>query len=386
MIKIEKIEVFGFEGALRGMRNPLDSWDKADTVYNTDGSIKVLGPNDMALIKRLTKAGTSHRKFLRMIHIQADITAPLYWWKEYDTYKIATTGNSCSTMHKIHEYEFTMDMFTAEYLDKVGFNILDSIINYLNFYRKKFLDSGKKDKDAWYKMVQMLPTSYMQKRTVDLNYENVLGMLKDRHLHKQDEWCDFSNVLYSALPYMDMIYKAAYGCDMPMKAKSEREVSYNVKFRLEGWPIYNASSTNIILPYDNDITAPYDLRDRIAKLLHVNIDIVKLLKYEKRGTTSTDKKATPVDWSVFKLDNNDNIIKIDDNECPSNMFPDFSAGVIKSGVIKCDSISFDSININTKSTALNTPINSEYGLIAKMVEENIKKEISKAVNVNRNHQ
>lgn len=211
MIKIEHIRTFGFEGALRGMRNPLDSWKMADSTFNDDGDIEVLGPNDESLIKRLTRAGGSHRKFLRMMHVQMDVTAPLYWWKDYDTYKVATVANSCSTMHKIHQYEFTMDMFSTEHLDKVGVNLLDQIIRYLNYYRDVFIKSGRKDKDAWWNMIQMLPTSYMQKRTLDLNYETILAILHDREFHKQDEFRILCATLKRELPLMEMIFEAAFG-------------------------------------------------------------------------------------------------------------------------------------------------------------------------------
>lgn len=210
MIKIEHLQSFGFEGALRGMRNALDSWNKADSEFDSNGMIVRLGANDERLMKRLTKAGASHRKFLRMIHVQVDVTAPLYWWKEFDTYKIATTSNSCSTMHKIHEYEITTDMFSNEHLDKIGMNVLDSIVNYLNFHRRQFIDSNKKDKGAWYNMIQMLPTSYMQKRTLDLNYENLLSILHDRRTHKLFEWREFYTTLRCRLPYMVILYDAAY--------------------------------------------------------------------------------------------------------------------------------------------------------------------------------
>lgn len=229
MIKIEHIRTFGFEGALRGMRNPLDSWNMADSTFNDDGDIEVLGPNDESLIKRLTRAGGSHRKFLRMMHVQMDVTAPLYWWKDYDTYKVATVANSCSTMHKIHQYEFTVDMFSTEHLDKVGVNLLDQIIRYLNYYRDVFIKSGRKDKDAWWNMIQMLPTSYMQKRTLDLNYETILAILHDREFHKQDEFRILCATLKRELPLMEMIFEAAFGKEEKTVEKPLRDPVYEVR-------------------------------------------------------------------------------------------------------------------------------------------------------------
>ena len=229
MIKIEHIRTFGFEGALRGMRNPLDSWNMADSTFNDEGDIEVLGPNDESLIKRLTRAGGSHRKFLRMMHVQMDVTAPLYWWKDYDTYKVATVANSCSTMHKIHQYEFTMDMFSTEHLDKVGVNLLDQIIRYLNYYRDVFIKSGRKDKDAWWNMIQMLPTSYMQKRTLDLNYETILAILHDREFHKQDEFRILCATLKRELPLMEMIFEAAFGKNDKPVVRPLRDPVYEVR-------------------------------------------------------------------------------------------------------------------------------------------------------------
>lgn len=232
MIKIEKTSVFGWEAAIRGMRNPMNSWDRSDSYDGYDckacGLIEKkgyckkedrgshceeyrgyeIGPNDMSLMKRLRNAGTDHRKYLRMIHVQADVTAPLYWWKEYDTYKISTVANSCSTMHKIADKEFTLDDFSCEHLmdyvmtdifqQKSPLDILYSTIDMLNLCRKKYLET--KDKRYWYQMIQLLPTSYNQKRTIDLNYENLINMYHARKNHKLDEWHDLCRWIES-LPY-----------------------------------------------------------------------------------------------------------------------------------------------------------------------------------------
>lgn len=210
MIRIENVDVFGFEGALRGMRNPLDSWGMADTEFDTDGSVKKLGEKDKGLMVRLNQAGTSHSKYLRMIHVQMDITAPLYWWKDYDTYKVGTVANSCSTMHKIHAYPFSRDMFACEDLDQIGLNVLDVTIDYLNWHREIFLKSDKKDKEAWRRMIQILPSAFLQKRTVDVSYEMILNMLGDRSHHKLSEFRQLCTTLRYVLPYMDELYCSRY--------------------------------------------------------------------------------------------------------------------------------------------------------------------------------
>lgn len=209
MIKLENIEVWGFRGALRGMRNPLNSWHLADTVYDNKGHIKNIGINDLSLVERLTKAGTSHRKMLRMIHVQMDITAPLYWWKDYDTYKVATVANGCSTMHKIHAAEFTMDQFSCDELDDMGMELLAQTVDILNYYRGVFIKSGMKDKKAWFNMIQLLPSSYLQKRTVDLSYETVLAIILDREYHKLNEFREMCMTLKNDLPLMKEIYNAS---------------------------------------------------------------------------------------------------------------------------------------------------------------------------------
>ena len=211
MIKIEKTEVLGWEAAIRGMRNPLNSWDKSDSywTYIEDPETKetakyefFVGDNDLDLMKRLRNAGTDHGKFMRMIVVYADITAPLYWWKEFDTYKVGTVANSCSTMHKIQDKEFTMEDFSHERLDSLNRSILFQIIKTLNADRLTYLDS--KDKQWWWNMIQFLPSSYNQKRTVMLNYEVLANIYKSRKNHKLDEWKELCKWI-EGLPYSELI-------------------------------------------------------------------------------------------------------------------------------------------------------------------------------------
>ena len=245
MIKIEETETYGWEAAIRGMRNPKNSWDKSDSKQLPDmlmdeqtyvPSHFEIGPNDLDLMMRLCLAGSDHRKFMRMIVVYCDITAPLYWWKEFDTYKVGTVANSCSTMHKIHDKEFTLDDFSYDHLienpepdeatlspekqyedyaddDKyLNFNyytvtlypkdLLEIIIEGLNKYRNKYVET--KDKKYWWQMIQLLPSSYNQKRTVMLNYEALANMYKSRKNHKLDEWHDFCDWI-KTLPYSELI-------------------------------------------------------------------------------------------------------------------------------------------------------------------------------------
>lgn len=240
MLKVENVEVFGWEHAIRGMRNPKNSWAKSDSHYEcheydklSDDCQKVYlldeyipGPNDLNLMTRLRNAGTDHRKFMRMITVYLDITAPLYWWKEFDTYKVGTVANSCSTMHKIAAKEFTLDDFSHEHLvddldvrieiggtdhrDTGPIEVLGMTIDVLNHYREKYLAATKTEeytglpaKDIWWQMIQLLPSSYNQKRTVMLNYEVLANIYKSRRHHKLDEWhtlCDrIESLPYSAL-------------------------------------------------------------------------------------------------------------------------------------------------------------------------------------------
>ena len=229
MIKIEKTEVVGWEAAVRGMRNPMNSWDKSDSTFKETAFIDVLtsddgdttkfpvyfdaldiGPNDHELMMKLRNAGTDHRKFMRMITVYVDITATLYWWKEFDTYKVGTVANSCSTMHKIHAKEFTLDDFSHEHLTPHSLIVLQDIIINLNQYRMWYIDKDDKrididtemsdecytkyKKDLWWQMIQLLPSSYNQTRTVTMTYENIYAMRQQRRGHKLDEWrFDFFN-------------------------------------------------------------------------------------------------------------------------------------------------------------------------------------------------
>lgn len=241
MIKIENTEIFGFGAAVRGMRNPMNSWDKSDSLYCNDGRADcadcgysrntglpcpidnplVVGKNDLKLMKSLSKAGNDHAKFLRMINVTCDITAPLYWWKEFDTYKVGTVANSCSTMHKIAAKEFTLDDFSCEHLIDDGSdcsiypyaadayygswnptNILATVVNILNEARRLFIET--KDKKYWWQMIQLLPSSYNQKRTIQLNYQVLKSMYFARRNHKLDEWrtlCEWTE----SLPYFKEI-------------------------------------------------------------------------------------------------------------------------------------------------------------------------------------
>ena len=210
MIKVEGIEVWGFEHAIRGMRNPLNSWAKSDSaVAFADEAIytNCIGPNDLDLMRRLYNAGPEHRKYLRQIFISLDITAPLYWWKEFDTYKIGTVSNSCSTMHKIHAKEFTVDDFSLEHVTEgnlVGFK--EYVLNCLNTARDNFIET--KDKKWWWQMIQLLPSSYNQKRTITMNYENAITMIRQRSGHKLDEWNEFVDIL-KGLPHLKEITEKA---------------------------------------------------------------------------------------------------------------------------------------------------------------------------------
>lgn len=207
MIKIENVEVYGWEAAIRGMRNPMNSWDKSDSQFNIGYSDTGmwLGANDLKLMKTLSKAGNDHGKFLRMINVTVDITAPLYWWKEFDTYKVGTVANSCSTMHKIHAKEFTLDDFSHEHLFDgwdSSLAVLERLIETLNWWRKKFLETN--DKIYWWQMIQLLPSSYNQKRTVQLNYQVLKNMYHARKNHKLDEWREFCKWC-ETLPYFKEI-------------------------------------------------------------------------------------------------------------------------------------------------------------------------------------
>lgn len=220
MIKLEHTEVLGWEHAIRGMRNPLNSWDKSDSCFWHDPTCgfpddcskceerfrececQRIGENDLDLMTRLRNAGTDHRKFMRMLTVYVDITAPLYWWKEFDTYKVGTVANSCSTMHKIHARAFTRRDFSCEQLEPWALEIFDSVIWGLNIAREYYVEHG--NKDDWWQMIQLLPTSYNQKRTVMLNYEVLANMYKSRKDHKLDEWHELCHWI-ETLPCSELI-------------------------------------------------------------------------------------------------------------------------------------------------------------------------------------
>lgn len=223
MIKIENVDVYGWEAAIRGMRNPMNSWSKSDSSYfysessyPHSGEFVHIGKNDLVLMKSLIKAGSDHRKFLRFINVTCDITAPLYWWKEFDTYKVGTVRNSCSTMHTIAKKEFTLDDFSYEHIESIDFIDVDAlgytdcssidnwtlaklIVEVLNFNRKKYLET--KGKGYWWQMIQLLPSSYNQMATVQLNYEVLMKMYHERKNHRLDEWKTFCEWV-KTLPYM----------------------------------------------------------------------------------------------------------------------------------------------------------------------------------------
>lgn len=195
MLKVERISVMNLENAMRGARNPLNSWARSDSYYNENGQY-ILGENDLGLAKRLARAGSDHRKYLRQIFISVDVTAPMYWWKEYDTYKVATVANSTSTMHKIHSKEFSRDDFSLDKLDEDSMAFFDTIITKLEELRLKYTET--KDKQYWYDIIQLLPSSYNQMRTCSLNYETLINIYYARKGHKLDEWhtfCDFIKTL-----------------------------------------------------------------------------------------------------------------------------------------------------------------------------------------------
>ena len=202
MIKIENVRTYGWEAAIEGMRNPMNSWKKYDSYRNDDGDF-VLGPNDLNLARSLTKAGSDHRKFLRQIFISMNITAPLYWWKEFDTYKVGTVANSCSTMHKIHAKPFEKTDFSCDRLSGDAIECLDHVIAVLEQQRSKFVET--KDLEYWHNMIQLLPSSYNQMRTCTMNYENALKMYHARKTHKLPEWISLCQA-FTTLPNFNSMF------------------------------------------------------------------------------------------------------------------------------------------------------------------------------------
>ena len=197
MIELERTSVMNFENALRGARNPLSSWAKSDSFYGENGEF-VIGEIDLSLAHRLAVSGSDHRKYLRQVFVSVDITAPIYWWKEFDTYKVGTTANSTSTMHRIHSKDFSRDDFSTDHMTEGALGALDNMISFLEESRIKFTET--KDKKYWYDIIQLLPSSYSQMRTVTLNYENLINMYYARRSHKLDEWHTFCDWIRS-LPY-----------------------------------------------------------------------------------------------------------------------------------------------------------------------------------------
>ncbi len=202
MIKVERVSVMNWENAIRGARNPLNSWARSDSGYNERGEY-VLGENDLGLAVRLCRAGSDHRKFVRQILVSMDLTAPLYWWKEFDTYKVGTVANSCSTMHKIHAKPFTMDDFSTDHMTLATLEQFKGWVAYLEQVRSRYLET--KDKADWYDLIQLLPTSYNQLRTVSLNYEVLAHIYFARRDHKLDEWHTLCAEI-AALPYFKQFF------------------------------------------------------------------------------------------------------------------------------------------------------------------------------------
>lgn len=197
MILLERTSVMNLENAMRGARNPMNSWNRMDSYYDEEGNY-ILGPNDLDLAKRLCQAGSDHRKFIRQIFVAVDITAPLYWWKEYDTYKVATVANSTSTMHKIHSKPFSLDDFSHDHMTAYALSVMEMVVNELEKIRLRYMET--KSKDDWYDMIQLLPSSYNQMRTCTFNYETLVNIYHARKNHKLAEWHEFCDWIRT-LPY-----------------------------------------------------------------------------------------------------------------------------------------------------------------------------------------
>lgn len=202
MLKCERTSVMNFENAMRGARNPLNSWGRYDSYYNEKGEF-VFGENDLSLAKRLCKAGTDHRKFVRMIFVSVDVTAPMYWWKEYDTYKVATVANSTSTMHKITSKPFELSDFSTDHMNQQGIDAINEVIKVLEELRLQYLET--KDKTIWYTIIQLLPSSYNQMRTCTLNYETLVSIYHARKNHKLQEWHTYCDWI-EELPYFKELF------------------------------------------------------------------------------------------------------------------------------------------------------------------------------------
>ena len=202
MIKLERTSVMNLENAIRGARNPMNSWARMDSAYDESGEF-ILGENDLTLARRLAVAGSDHRKYVRQIFVSVDITAPLYWWKEFDTYKVATVANSTSTMHKIHAKPFDLDDFSHDHMTPSTLAFMQTIVDELEKIRLKYMEEGK-NKEDWYDMIQLLPSSYNQMRTVTMNYETLINIYFARRMHKLQEWHTFCDWI-KTLPYAEEI-------------------------------------------------------------------------------------------------------------------------------------------------------------------------------------
>ena len=202
MIKLERTSVMNLENAIRGARNPMNSWARMDSYYDEDGNF-ILGENDLGLAQKLRKAGSDHRKYVRQIFVSVDITAPLYWWKEFDTYKVATVANSTSTMHKIHAKPFDIDDFSHDHMTPDTLAFMQTVVDELEKIRQKYMTDGK-NKEDWYDMIQLLPSSYNQMRTVTMNYETLINIFFARRYHKLQEWHTFCDWI-KTLPYAEEI-------------------------------------------------------------------------------------------------------------------------------------------------------------------------------------
>ena len=202
MIKLERTSVMNLENAIRGARNPMNSWDRMDSYYDEDGNY-ILGENDLGLAQKLRRAGSDHRKYVRQIFVSVDITAPLYWWKEFDTYKVATVANSTSTMHKIHAKPFDIDDFSHDHMTPSTLAFMQTVVDELENIRQKYMNEGK-NKEDWYDMIQLLPSSYNQMRTITMNYETLINIFFARRFHKLQEWHTFCDWI-KTLPYAEEI-------------------------------------------------------------------------------------------------------------------------------------------------------------------------------------
>lgn len=340
MLKIEKTEVVGWEAAVRGMRNPMNSWDQSDSHYESEAlechdlsgdptkvylvDKYVLGSNDLDLIMKLRAAGIDHRKFMRMIEVYVDITAPLYWWKEFDTYKVGTVANSCSTMHKIAAKEFTEDDFSHEhlldvttskdnesvYLDgiyRTSRGVLLNIIDCLNHFRKLYLKT--KDKKYWWQMIQLLPTSYNQKRTIMLSYEVLANIYKSRRNHKLDEWhtlCDW----IEGLPYSEMITGGAEYLNKTLTIPESDAIIARALSKLQSSDSPDKSKAVLMEFYEQlkkvETTAPpkdFKIVDEWSQ--YGRVDCIKITKSNSEIATDTIGKLKKKFWSQEKGDTSD---------------------------------------------------------------------------------